>query len=124
MLLTFVGRNSGRKFTTPVRYIRSQNTVRCFTAQSNQWWRNMRHEVRVEVRISGMDTIGEACAVCGEPDKLREHLQTLLTEYPGDAPYYELSLQKDGTPIPVELEQALARTVMVEIEIDDLPNRN
>ena len=35
MLITFTGRKSGRRLTTPVRYVRVGDTVRCFTAPEN-----------------------------------------------------------------------------------------
>jgi hypothetical protein len=53
MLITFTGRKSGRRFTTPVRYIKTGETVRCFTAAENQWWRNLRTGARVELLIKG-----------------------------------------------------------------------
>ncbi len=35
MLITFTGRRSHREFTTPVRYVRLDQTVRCFTSSEN-----------------------------------------------------------------------------------------
>ena len=40
MLITFTGRKTGKVFTTPVRFIRNGETVRCFTSSGTRWWRN------------------------------------------------------------------------------------
>ena len=37
MLITFSGSRSGRRFTTPVRYVRVGDAVRCFTSAENMW---------------------------------------------------------------------------------------
>ena len=55
MLITFTGRNSGRQFTTPVRYFRDGETVRSFTSAESQWWRNLRGGADVVLRIEGRD---------------------------------------------------------------------
>ena len=55
MLITFRGRNSGREFTTPVRYIENDGVVRCFTSSENQWWRNLRGGSEVVLRVRGKD---------------------------------------------------------------------
>ena len=35
MLIRFKGRHSGREFVTPVRFIRNESTVQCFTGRTN-----------------------------------------------------------------------------------------
>ena len=41
-LLHFTGRNSGRRFVTPLSYVRKQDTVWLLSAHSTRWWMNLR----------------------------------------------------------------------------------
>ena len=53
MLVTFTGRNSGRVFTIPVRYLQHDGKIRCFTSCTNQWWRNLRGGADVSLYVAG-----------------------------------------------------------------------
>ena len=41
LLITYEGRKSGRRYTTPLRYTREGEVIRCFTSGTTQWWRNL-----------------------------------------------------------------------------------
>ncbi|MEJ8569378.1 nitroreductase/quinone reductase family protein [Elongatibacter sediminis] len=114
MLITFTGRNSGRTFTTPVRYIRDGGVIRSFTARNNQWWRNMREPVEVTLRIAGKDGRYLMQAVTDDPTRIRAKLLRLLALYPQDAPYYDIELGPDKLPKPGHLDRAVEATAMVE----------
>ena len=53
MVIKFTGRNSGKKFSTPVRYIRVDDNIRCFTSTETGWWRNLRGNANVQLLIEG-----------------------------------------------------------------------
>src|SRR5450432_3938186 len=73
MLITFTGRKSGRRFTTPVRYVRVADTVRCFTSPENLWWRNLRGGAAVSLRIQGKEQPYWA-TIQGDPAAVRAAL--------------------------------------------------
>src|SRR5579872_6536734 len=82
MLITFSGRKSGRRFTTPVRYVRVGDAVRCFTSAKNLWWRNLQGGADVSLRIEGSERPYRAAPMeCG-PHKIREALRHYLTLFP------------------------------------------
>jgi len=114
MLITFTGRNSGRRFTTPVRFIETDGTVRCFTAKENQWWRNLRGGAPVTLRISGQDRNYRAQAIDDDPVAIRKWLTFYLDLYPQDADYHEIRMNKDKTLNEADLERAVQHAIVVE----------
>ena len=116
MLITFTGRRSGKVFTTPVRYMETDGTVRCFTSAENQWWRNLRGGADVILRINGVDRPYKATAISDDPEAIRKWLIHYLGEFPQDADYHDIRLTADKGLNPEDLEQALRKAIVVEAE--------
>ena len=114
MLITFTGRNSGRTFTTPVRYVGDGELVHCFTAKENQWWRNLRGGANVVLRIAGEEQTFHASALTDDPALIRKRLTHYLGLYPQDAAYHEIRLNKDKSLVAEDLERASHNAVAVE----------
>jgi hypothetical protein len=55
-LLTFYGRKSGRRYTIPVGYVQTDNTL--LVDAESTWWKNLRGGVRVGVRLRGEERTG------------------------------------------------------------------
>lgn len=114
MLITFTGRKTGRQFTTPVRYVRVDGAIRCFTSATNQWWRNLRGGAPVTLRIAGRDGAYLARAIYDDPLWIRAALQDYLALYPGDATYHDIRLNRDRSLVQSDLERASHEAVVVE----------
>ena len=114
MLISFTGRNSGRRFTTPVRYIRIGTTVRCFTSAKNQWWRNLRDGADVVLRIEGVDKPYHAIAIVNDPDTIRGALRDYLGLFPQDAAYHDIRLNGDKSLLNEDLERAAHNAIVIE----------
>lgn len=114
MLITFRGRNSQREFTTPVRYIRVGDTVRCFTSSENQWWRNMRGGAEVLLRIEGEEKRYRATAIENDPPHAREWLQYYLVRFPQDAAYHSIRLNPDKSLVTEDLREASRHAIVIE----------
>lgn len=114
MLITFTGRKSGKHFTTPVRYIQTGDTVRCFTAAENQWWRNLRSGARVSLLIKGQSGEYQAQAIFDNPAVIKEQLVSYLKLFPQDAAYHDIRLNKDKSLNQQDLEQAARKAIVVE----------
>ncbi|MBS0580370.1 MAG: nitroreductase family deazaflavin-dependent oxidoreductase [Proteobacteria bacterium] len=114
MLITFRGRKSGRLFTTPVRYIRCGDAVRCFTAAENLWWRNLRGGAQVTLRLEGADRRYLAAPLAGGRDAVRAALVHYLGIFPQDAAYHEIRLNPDKSLVAEDLERALQHAVVIE----------
>ena len=114
MLIRFTGRRSGREFVTPVRYIRNGDTIQCFTGRTNQWWRNMRDGSDVILRVAGKESHYRMTAISSEPERISQSLRRLLTDFPQDAPYYNIRMLSDRMPDLETLRKAGFNTVLVE----------
>ena len=114
MLITFTGRKSGKQFTTPVRYIQDGDTVKCFTAAENQWWRNLRSGARVSLLIKGQLSDYQAQAIFDDPADIKQQLVSYLSLFPQDAAYHEIRLNKDKSLDEQDLELAAHNAIVVE----------
>ena len=114
LLITFTGRRSGRLYTTPVRYIRTGTTIRCFTSRQNQWWRNLRGGADVVLRIEGVDKHYHAIVIADEPDTIRAAFREYLGLFPQDAVYHNIRLGKNGSLMAEDLERAAHDALVVE----------
>lgn len=114
MLITFTGRRSGRLYTTPVRYVRVGETIRCFTSPEHLWWRNLRGGAEVVLRIAGENKKYNATVIDKDPARVREALEHYLGLFPQDAAYQEIKLNKDKNPVSEDLDRASRRAIVVE----------
>ena len=114
MLITFTGRKSGKQFTTPVRYMQTGDTVRCFTSAENQWWRNLRSGARVSLLINGKSSAYHAQAIFDDPADIKMKLVSYLALFPQDAAYHDIRLNQDKSLNEQDLEKAARAAVVVE----------
>jgi deazaflavin-dependent oxidoreductase (nitroreductase family) len=115
MLIRFTGRRTGKSYTTPVSYAREGNLVRCFTHAP--WARNLRGGAEVRVRIQGQDREGRAEAISGDVERISRALESFLTAVPRDAPYYDVTLDRDGRPNASGVRRAAESTFLIEIRL-------
>jgi len=113
LLLRFTGRKSGKRYTTPLRYLQDQEGVRLFTTKSTRWWRNIGDDTEVTLRVRGVERKYRASVTVDDPEVIRPHLLALLERYPADAAYHNLSLDSAGRPPPDDLQRELRSTVMI-----------
>ena len=52
-LLSFTGRRSGTRYTTPITYLRDGDEVVVITKRFRTWWKNLQDEPQVELRLAG-----------------------------------------------------------------------
>jgi hypothetical protein len=116
MLITFTGRRSNKQFTTPVRYIHTENRIRCFTSAENQWWRNLRDGADVILRIEGKDAHYNASAIFNDPARVRQGLEDYLKVFPQDAAYHDIRLTRDKRLVSEDLDRASTMAVIVEAQ--------
>lgn len=113
-LLTFRGRHSGRLFTTPVSYLRVGDRVLVTSHVERHWWRNLRDEPDVQVRLAGVQHHGRARTLRGLA-ALDAYL-TYLAGHPMIARAAGIEL-RDGEPDPRQAQAALDTTVVVAIDL-------
>ena len=115
-LLTFYGRNSGRRYTTPVGYGRTDDALLADT--ESPWWRNLRGGARVGVRLQGRDRAGTAEVITDEA-LMREAYRIILAATPGYGRALGISLGSDGLPRREDIARIRQKGhVVVRIELD------
>lgn len=116
MLITFKGRISGRKFTTPVRYIRYENLILCFSSSENRWWRNLQGGAEVKLNIKREERMYLAEATT-EREETQKWLLYYLDLFPGDAAYHNVRLEKNNGLNQQDLEIALQHAVLIKANL-------
>jgi F420H(2)-dependent quinone reductase len=114
MLITYKGRKSQKVFTTPVRYVRANGTIRCFTSPDTLWWRNLRGGAEVTLRMRGKDVKCLATTVENDPQRAREALDHYLALFPQDAAYYDIARNQDESLVVTNLDSAANNVIVVE----------
>lgn len=114
MLLTFTGRKTGTRRTTPVRYVRKGELILCFTTPAIPWWRNLVGGAAVELLIAGQRMPCYATALVDDTARITENLHYYFSLFPGDALFYHLKLDKQKKLAPAALQKALRHMVVIE----------
>jgi deazaflavin-dependent oxidoreductase (nitroreductase family) len=116
MLITFTGRKSGKRYTTPVGYLRTGDEVICLTHAN--WWKNLRGGVPVTLRIQGQQVEGRAEAIAGDKARVAEGIRKFLLQVPSWAGFYSVTIGEDGMPKSEEVEQAAKEAILIVIRLD------
>ncbi len=112
LLITFSGRKSGRKYTTPVNYVLDNNVIFITSLRARTWWRNLRTEPKISVHMQGKDleTYGE---VIEDNEKVKEQMMRYLQKIPQYARYFKVNLDLNDHPNPEDIAQAAKERVMI-----------
>ncbi|HEX2065970.1 MAG TPA: nitroreductase/quinone reductase family protein [Candidatus Thermoplasmatota archaeon] len=119
-LLTFTGRKTGRRYTTPVGYHRfpeeGHHVVYLFTG--SPWKRNLRGGAPVALRIKGQDIPGHAVPIRDGAEHVRR-VRTLLDRYGlKNARRLGLTLDPGHDPTEAELRAALRGHAAIRVTLD------
>ena len=115
LLLTFIGRKSGRAFTTPVSYSQDGNTLYIFSHAA--WWKNLRPNPPITLRLRGKDMQGLPEPVAEDKQAVAAGLMAHLKRSPYDAPFYGVTLDENKNPRPDEVEAGAQTTVMIRVAL-------
>lgn len=114
MLIGFRGLKTGRQYSTPVRYMREGEVIRCSTEKKNLWWRNLAKGAEITLRIKGQDLRFRAIPIVEDPEKTVAYLERFLQAFPEDAAYMDVHLDANKIPVQADLLNAAAKTVLIE----------
>ena len=86
MLISFQGRKSGKHYTTPVEYFRSDQEVWIIVGfpEKKRWWMNLKGGAAVNLCLRGEWYSGLAVALEGEADRtpIVRGLELITAHYP------------------------------------------
>jgi deazaflavin-dependent oxidoreductase (nitroreductase family) len=119
MLLTVVGRHSGRRYTFPVQYVEDGPGLWVFTGvdpTAKTWWRNLVGGGDVEIQLRGRARTGRAVAYLTNqhPEVVQEGLSRYVDRFPSTASRLGISASDEGRS-----SETAERTVIVRIDLDD-----
>lgn len=115
MLISFTGRRSGKHYTTPISYVQQGQTL--LLGVGGAWWKNLRGDAPVQVRLCGKTYTGRAEVREDEASMTRAY-QTILAQNPTQARFMGITATPDGQPDSHDVQRARQRgAAVVEIHL-------
>jgi hypothetical protein len=119
-VLAYRGRRSGKRYATPLSYVREGSRILLLSSHNTRWWKNFVDEPRaVEVEIARETHRGRAKATVDDGEAFRDGVRRFLRALPRDARVYGIGLERGRTPREADIETAAGHVVLVEVEFDD-----
>jgi PPOX class probable F420-dependent enzyme/deazaflavin-dependent oxidoreductase (nitroreductase family) len=117
MLLTFTGRETGKRYTIPVGYTREGDALLLFSSYS--WYKNLRADDHVAMHLQGRKRTGRA-EVIEERAAVVEAVQRLIEKYglKETSSRTGLALDTDPPPTTGELARAMQGHVAIRVVPD------
>jgi deazaflavin-dependent oxidoreductase (nitroreductase family) len=115
LLVTFTGRKSGKRYTTPVSYSQAGSQVTVFTHAA--WWKNLRAGEPISLRIRGRDIRALPAPVAGDEAAIAAGLAAHLRRVPSDARYYGVTFNSQGDPDAAQVAKAVQTVVMIRFHL-------
>lgn len=121
LLISFNGRKSGKRYTTPVSYSRVGDQVHIFSHAN--WWKNLQGGAPVVLRIQGHEIEGVAQPLADDKQAVAAGLGQHLEMVPSDAKYYDVTLDEFGKASADELARAAETVVMIRVALNPAATR-
>ena len=115
MLITVTGRKTGKKYTTPVGYYRSDGNLWVLSSRDRTWWRNVRDGAEVWLRLHGKEATGFAEAVLDE-DAVAGQIMEYVRQIPMSAKGLGVQVE-NGEPNPEDIARLAKERLFVKISL-------
>jgi deazaflavin-dependent oxidoreductase (nitroreductase family) len=119
LLITYYGRKSGRKYTLPVQYAPSADTLYIIPGASGQktWWRNLRGGASIQVLMEGQLKQAQAQVLTGaaDCDEIARALKVFVERFPAATRLHSIQVKPDGSLDESDLYRAAASVVVVRV---------
>ena len=115
-LITVTGRRSGKRYTTPVGYVRiGDNHVHVFS-HADGWWKNLRGGGPVTIRMAGKDYHGTGVTIENH-DAIVEDFYNYLSHIPNASGPFGVRFV-DGKPLREDVIAQAKKNIMIDITLD------
>ncbi len=118
LLLTYNGRRSGRQYTLPVQYAKTDGVLYLVPGRPERklWWRNLWEPVTVTVLLEGWPRKGRAHALQGDPGAMIAGLRAYLERFPSAAKQLGVTREPDRSFSDQSVADACEQAVLVTVE--------
>jgi len=114
MIINFTGRVSGKQFSTPVRFLRVGDKIRCTTSKETKWWTNLASNQATTIHVAGKTLSCNVELTMDNDEALREILTNFLAVFPQDAVYQNIKLEADNSLNQEDLAASVKEAVVVD----------
>jgi len=115
LVLTFTGRRSGTRYSTPVNYLQRGHQLLITTDSS--WWHNLDGGAPVELRLRGQTVQATGQAVRAH-DQVAEALSALVHDHPPYGRWAHIRVSADATPNPDDIHAEVTRgRVLIRVQL-------
>lgn len=118
ILISFLGRNTGKEFTTPVNFVQQENILTITSIKNRKWWRNLITQPDVIITMKGKRLHGVATVFEEQIDVARE-LEIYFKLEPFMARFFKVSRLPDGSLDQKELRASAENRVVIKVKLAD-----
>jgi hypothetical protein len=119
LLLNYKGCRSGNEFSTPLSYVRDDDSYLILALNRRMWWRNFRNSAPVTIRVKGQDLSGIAQVITEPPEAVHAAFNTYLKSQKDLARILKVHYDEDGQMDAQSLARAAENRVMVRVHLDN-----
>lgn len=116
LIIGYAGRKSGKRYETPVNYVRDGDNLLVTSYQNRSWWRNLLGGAPVTVWLTGKRSEAHAEAYTDQAEVTR-YLQAYLDKVPQQAKYFNVVLDEHGRPEAQQVAAAARERVIVRVRL-------
>lgn len=120
MLVTVIGRLTGRRYTTPVNYVRDSEILWVISTRRRTWWRNLIGGAPVRLLLDGRDRFGRGEALVDEKT-VADNLMAYFQKFPRNAKYFGVGIGPSGRPVPEDCARVAKERVMIRVGLVSEP---
>jgi F420H(2)-dependent quinone reductase len=117
LILTYIGRRSGKKHSIPMSYERQGDVVTVFAYRSRGWWKQVQANPSVSVEIQRRRFDGVVTIIADDEEAISAGLLSLLRAHSSLARGYDVPLDATGSPDPDTVRRIARYVVMARIHI-------
>jgi hypothetical protein len=115
-VLAWTGRKTGRRYSTPVSFVREGRSA--YVTTGDRWWRNLGERAPVAMRIGGSWRVGMAAPLTDPADSRAQH-ERLFREHSWFRLLAGIPRGPEGGPDPAAVARAvMAGRVLVRIDLE------
>jgi deazaflavin-dependent oxidoreductase (nitroreductase family) len=113
-VISFEGRKSGKRYSTPINVTRDGDTFTAVSLRSRNWWRNLRGGRQVQLRVAGRQYVARG-EILEDPGAVADNLAQYFKQNPGYAKFFGVRLAPNGQPSSEDLDRAADERVIIRL---------